>query len=47
MELEIWLLEIAIWRLQREHTEPKEDKPVQSEDKELPAVSYPQVLAAS
>lgn len=47
MELEMWLLEIAIWRLHREHSEPKEETPVQSEDTELPVVSYPQVLAAS
>lgn len=47
MELLMWLEEIAIWRLQREHSEPKQDKPVQSEDKELPFVSYQQILAAS
>lgn len=47
MELLLWLAEIAIWRLQRERSEPKEDSAQQSEDKELPVVSYPQVLAAS
>lgn len=47
MELLMWLEQVAIWHLQREHSEPKEEKPMQSEDKELPAVSYPQVLAAS
>lgn len=47
MELLMWLEQLAIWRLQREHSEPKEDKQEHSEDKELPQVQYPQVLAAS
>jgi len=47
MELLIWLEQLAIWRMQREHAEPKQEPVEQSEDRELPVVLYPPVLAAS
>lgn len=47
MELLIWLEQIALWRIQREHAEPKQEPVEQSEDRELPQVGYPLVLAAS
>lgn len=47
LELLLWLEQVAIWRLQREHSEPKQEPAQQSGDKELPVVNYPQTLAAS
>jgi len=41
MELLLWLAEIEIWRLQREHGTPKEEDPGQSEDEALPVAVYP------
>lgn len=47
LELLLWLEQVKIWRLQREHSEPKQEPAKPSEDKELLSVSYPQILAAS
>lgn len=46
LELLLWLEQVALWRLQREQTKPKQEQE-QSEDRELPAVSYPPILMAS
>lgn len=39
MELLFWLEQIAIWKLEREHGEPKQEQLV--EDNELPEATYP------
>jgi hypothetical protein len=41
MELLLWLEQIEIWRLEREHADPKQEKFEQSEDTELPVAGYP------
>jgi hypothetical protein len=40
-ELLMWLEQVEIWRLQREHSAPKQEDPGQREDEELPVASYP------
>jgi hypothetical protein len=42
MELLLWLEQIVIWRLQREHGFVKEEDPGASHDDALPVASYPQ-----
>jgi hypothetical protein len=39
MELLLWLEQLYIWRLQREHASPKQEDCSQTEDKELPQAS--------
>jgi len=38
----MWLEQVAIWQLQREYSPPKQEDPCESEDTELPVVSYPE-----
>lgn len=40
MELLLWLEQIEIWRLQREHSAPKQEDPGESAD-QTTIVSYP------
>lgn len=47
LELLLWLEQVALWRMQREQAEPKQEEQEQSEDRELPQVSYPPILMAS
>ena len=42
MELLIWLEQLYLWRLQREHADPKQEDRSQSEDEEMPQASYPE-----
>lgn len=41
MELLLWLEQLYLWRLQRDHAAPKQEYPRQTEDEELPQASYP------
>jgi len=41
MELLMWLEQIAIWRLQREHASPKQEDPGESPVNEQPIAAYP------
>jgi hypothetical protein len=41
MELLLWLEQIEIWRLEREHAVPKQEQLESSEDDELPLAVYP------
>jgi hypothetical protein len=41
MELLLWLEQIAIWKLEREHPAPKQEQLESSENDELPIASYP------
>jgi hypothetical protein len=41
MELLLWLEQLQIWRLEREHAAPKQEQLESSEDDELPQASYP------
>jgi len=38
----IWLEQLFIWGLQREHAAPKQEDCSQSQDEELPQASYPE-----
>lgn len=40
MELLLWLEQVYLWRLQREHGQTKQER-LESEDDELPVASYP------
>jgi hypothetical protein len=42
MELLLWLEQIELWRLQREHGTPKQESIKQPEDSELPIATYPE-----
>jgi hypothetical protein len=42
MELLLWLEQLQIWRLEREHGTPKQEAIEQSADDELPVASYPE-----
>lgn len=43
MELLLWLEQIELWRLEREHGTPKQEALEQSEEKELPVAGYPEM----
>jgi hypothetical protein len=42
MELLLWLEQLYLWRLHREHADPKQGDHSQTEDEELPQASYPE-----
>ena len=44
MELLLWLAELEIWRLQREHGTPKTEtiSDLSEQDEELPQATYPE-----
>ncbi len=47
MELLLWLEQIEIWRLEREHGTPKQEQQELVEDEELPVASYPSLCRPS
>lgn len=42
MELLLWLEQLHIWRLEREHADPKQEAIEQSAEDELPLAIYPE-----
>jgi hypothetical protein len=45
MELLLWLEQLYLWRLQREHADPKQELLDQLEDTELPVAGYPEAMS--